>query len=579
MKTTNALKNKNQKNYSNSKKVLDSSSKIALNSKRKKLTMNKLKHRYETYMKFVKLISKGLRKICPIFNPDVRIEYKKEVSMENNTEKNLRNLPKKNYDKSSLLPINKIINEKINISQNIEKKSITRFLRKFIKNKNESRNEKLKYYFNKWLGEQRENYKSEKIIKTIRVRIEFSKEKKNSHFSQKDENKEKIDKKEKHLKKTGNQENNIIKHNSVIQNDQKFKKMPIKKLNSFQNKNKINNQLIKSTQMKNNNPKQFIKQIKPNNTEKNTLKSKSIINNLNFSNNIKTPTKKISFNEKKANTNKYSRNENADIRKKIYCLDKSPCSFCSVPNYNYSINNTIIHNNIFNCLNNNISYNKGNRNLMDVISNDSMCSNSNNIESCQIINKCLISDKNNNFRNLFCLPRKTINLINDESSNFTNVPNKDTSCDNYHRIRKINISQKENKLRNNFQKCALYSKNPDYLFNKNMQNKNITFNKVNNISNNKSIRTIRNIDYNDKRNSYNYNDNFKTHYVSSINYYDSNSTINNSEIKERRNSFNSGKITVFQHFKGIKKVIDNYNGNIDAGNLNRISSGKKTFYK
>ena len=67
--------------------------------------------------------------------------------------------------------------------------------------------------------------------------------------------------------------------------------------------------------------------------------------------------------------------------------------------------------------------------------------------------------------------------------------------------------------------------------------------------------------------------------MSSINYYDSNSTINNSEIKERRNSFNSGKITVFQHFKGIKKVIDNYNGNIDAGNLNRISSGKKTFYK
>ena len=95
MKKNTTLKNKNQKNTANIKKILNSSQKNSVNYKNKNLTKNKFKHRYETYMKFVHLISRGLRQICSIFNHDLQIEYRNEITRKNNVEKDLRNLTKK----------------------------------------------------------------------------------------------------------------------------------------------------------------------------------------------------------------------------------------------------------------------------------------------------------------------------------------------------------------------------------------------------------------------------------------------------------------------------------------------------
>ena len=392
-------------------------------------------------MKFVHLISRGLRQICSIFNHDLQIEYRNEITRKNNVEKDLRNLTNKKNDISSQLSEKEINKEKNNISKSVEKKSIARFLRKFIKIKNGKRKEKLRYYFMKWHGEQRKKYKKEKFTRTIKVRIEYSKKKEINH-SLSIEKKEKNDKNE--MKKTEKQKTNINKNDSITQNNKIFKIIPITKqnLNQNKNKNRTNNKSKKFIiQNKNNDNKKVTKQIKSNNIKKDTLKSKTFLNNSGFSNNIIKPTKKILNKDKKTKTNNYVRIPNTFIPKKIFHRDNNPCSTnCN----NYRNNDIFIQNNIFNCLNNDNNSNRS-RGKIYIISDDSLCKNSNNIESYQITNEYYISSKNNNFRNLFCSQRK---INNDESINFKeNISENIASYDINHRIKKINISQKENQIR------------------------------------------------------------------------------------------------------------------------------------
>ena len=144
----------------------------------------------------------------------------------------------------------------------------------------------------------------------------------------------------------------------------------------------------------------------------------------------------------KTKTNNYVRIPNTFIPKKIFHRDNNPCS---TNRNNYTNNNAINQNNIFNYLNNDNNNSKSSRGKIYIISDDSLCNNSNNIESYQITNEYYISSKDNNFRNLFCSPRK---INNDESINFKeNISKNIASYDINHRIKKINISQKENQIR------------------------------------------------------------------------------------------------------------------------------------
>ena len=89
------------------------------------------------------------------------------------------------------------------------------------------------------------------------------------------------------------------------------------------------------------------------------------------------------------------------------------------------------------------------------------------------------------------------------------------------------------------------------------------------------------IDYNKLKNSFNNSDNFinNSHRINSTNYLNNSSFFNNSERKTKKNSGSTGKTTVFQHYSGIKKIIDDYKGNTSIWNLDRVFLGKKIIHK
>ena len=254
--------------------------------------------------------------------------------------------------------------------------------------------------------------------------------------------------------------------------------------------------------------------------------------------------------DKKTNTNNYVRISNTFISKKIFHRDNNPCS---TNRNNYTNNNAINQNNIFNYLNNDNNSNSS-RGKIYIISDDSLCNN-NNIESYQITNEYYISSKDNNFRNLFCSPR---NKNNDESITFKeNISENIASYDINHRIKKINISPKENQLRDTFHNNSLYSNNSDFLFNKNIRNKNTTFRNTNYITNNKNSIKKKIIDYNKLKNSFNNSDNFinNSHCINSTNYLNNSLLFNNSERKTEKNSGITGITTVFHHYSEQKNLL------------------------
>ena len=135
----------------------------------------KLNHRYERYMKYVKLISRGLKEINPLFNPGVVIKYRNVVSnsnssssskTENNNKEINNNIQKKSKIEDIIENKTEVINkqnenkeyksiykQKDIINTNIEKcnkdykKEKENILKKFIHNKDTVKTEQQKNYF------------------------------------------------------------------------------------------------------------------------------------------------------------------------------------------------------------------------------------------------------------------------------------------------------------------------------------------------------------------------------------------------------------------------------------------------
>ena len=123
-----------------------------------------------------KLVNSDQKEIDSLFNPGKKSEFRNNVDAFNNEEENT--LPTDIYKRPLQTSIQKINNEKIN--NNEGKKSITRFLRKFIKNKDIKANQLMKFYFMKWENQNDKKYEKIKYKKIIKVRIEYSKNKSHS---------------------------------------------------------------------------------------------------------------------------------------------------------------------------------------------------------------------------------------------------------------------------------------------------------------------------------------------------------------------------------------------------------------
>ena len=123
-----------------------------------------------------KLVSSAQKEKDPLFNPGKESEFQNNVDAFNNEEENT--LPADIFERPFQTSIQKINNEKIN--NNEGKKSITRFLRKFIKNKDIKTNQFMKFYFMKWENLNDKKFEKIKYKKIIKVRIEYSKNKSHS---------------------------------------------------------------------------------------------------------------------------------------------------------------------------------------------------------------------------------------------------------------------------------------------------------------------------------------------------------------------------------------------------------------
>ena len=233
----NYLNSANEKNLAESENYSLLYLNLPLKTENKNNTQNNDKNKNESYKKLVNLICRGLKYLNPLFNPRIQTEFRNDENLFKNEKKILKNQSIDVFELPLQVPNKKINNEQMQKNNNLEKKSITRVLRKFIKNKDIITYKNKKFYFTKWQSSSVKKVERGRYKKIIKVRIEYSKEKYHSANIDRNMISAKFEKNE------GNENKEKKQINLKLQNKEKNESEE-KKLINLKTENKKKDQFI-----------------------------------------------------------------------------------------------------------------------------------------------------------------------------------------------------------------------------------------------------------------------------------------------------------------------------------------------